>query len=65
MLNFFFFFFFFFFDGMGFSLCNYFFSLINLLVVWEILYILNYNASPQGIFFLEKKKRKKKDSNSC
>lgn len=38
----------FFSDGMGFSLCNY-FSLINLLVVCAILYILNYNASPQSI----------------
>lgn len=38
----------FFFDGMGFSLCNY-FSLINFLVVRAILYILNYNASPQSI----------------
>jgi hypothetical protein len=37
------------FDEMGFSLCNYFFSLINLLVVCAILYILNYNASPQSI----------------
>lgn len=35
--------------GWDFSLCNYFFSLINLLVVCAILYILNYNASPQSI----------------
>lgn len=36
--------------GWGFSLCNYFFSLINFLVVCAILYILNYHASPQSIF---------------
>lgn len=35
--------------GWGFSLCNYFFSLINLLVVCAILYILNYNVFPQSI----------------